>query len=291
MNFALDEATAIVEYACEAITLLENGKLTDAKREEVTKQLLAALPYLDHLKYVYPEKEFPFKLYRVRSEKGLSKEEAVTDVQTFSYPSPKKCDTARANKKGCPVFYVADNPATALKEAECKTGEMVYVTQWEVENPTQCNLFLFFEEKLPDAHPWEKIRAQQDAQFQENLAQASGEVKKKWHQLHKAFCRAFLGEDYEISSLIGHQLLHANNKPEVQLLVYPSTVESEQYCNLAIHPDFADKHLRMKKAWKIQVKDEKLTQRPKLLETGEVKEQHIHWRKPVSADEGEELPL
>lgn len=290
MKFAVDKATAIVEGACEAITLTEKEKLSDKEREEVTSRLLAALPYLDHLKYKYPDKEFPCKLYRVRSAKGIGEDESVEQVKTFSYPTPEKCETARANKKGCPVFYVADNPGTALKEAGCQRGDIVYVSEWLVKSADKANVFLFFDQPLPPEHSWEKIRSRQAEQFDQSLTDMPEPVKEKWHQLHKAYCKAFLGDDYEISSLIGHELLHVDKEPDIQMIVYPSTVERDQYCNLAIHPQFADKGVQINKIWKLKVMDEQLDQKPQLLESGEVAGEKITWHAATPQAE-QDLPF
>jgi hypothetical protein len=290
MKFAVDEATAIVEGACEAISLLEKENLSEGERNEAANRLLAALPYLDHLKYVYPHTNFPDKLYRVRAAKGIGGDESTDEVKTFSYPSPEKCRTARANKEGCPVFYVSDNPGTALKEAGCRKGEVVYLSEWQVKSAENASLFLFFDHPLPARHSWEDIRARQSAQFNQLLANAPASVKQKWLQLHKVYCKAFLGDDYQISSLVGHELLHAQKKPDIQLLVYPSIVEGDQYSNMAIHPEFADAHVQMTRAWKLKVSDENFKQQPELLEAGEVSGEKISWHK-ASNEIKDKLPL
>ena len=290
MNFAVDEATAIVEAACESFKVLGQKDIPESSRDKAIGQLLTALPYLDHLKYQYPEERFPFHLYRVRSQNGIGEEESVNQIKTFSYPSPQKCKTARANKEGCPVFYVADNPGTALKEAGCEQGEEVYVSEWQVTKAEKAGLFLFFDHALPAEHPWEKIRAGQEKQFNQSLAAAPEPIRKKWTQLHTAICKAFLGKDYQISSLIGHQLLHAHKESHVQLLVYPSTVEGEKYCNLAIHPQFADTHLQMGRIWKIRITDEAFKTRPEVLQTGYISGETISWHMPDS-QEGQNVPI
>jgi RES domain-containing protein len=290
MKFAVDEATAVMEEACQAIAVLAKDEKTNDKRQEAKSRLLSALPYLDHLKYSFPHKAFPFPLFRVRAEKGMDKEESVDLIKTFSYPSPEKCEIARANQKGCPVFYLADNPETALKEAGCEKGEVVYLSQWQITDASKANLFLFFDHPLPAEHPWEKVRISQAAQFEQSLEGVSKDIKEKWQQLHAAYCKAFLGDDYHISSLIGHQLLHANNKPEVQIVVYPSKVEGEQSCNLAIHPEFADKYVQMNKIWKIQITDADFEQKPELLQAGLISGDTINWRK-ASSQEQAALPV
>lgn len=226
----------------------------------------------------------------MRAEKGIGEEEAVSQVKTFSYPSTEKCETARANKKGCPVFYVADNPGTALKEAGCEKGDIVYVSKWQVTSAYKARFFLFFDHPLPPQHNWEKVRAQQDKQFNQSLGDTPEEIKEKWHQLHKAYCKAFLGDDYQISSLIGHEMLHASKKPEIDIVVYPSTIEGDHSCNLAIHPDFADKNLQMIKVWKLKVTDENFDQKPELMKTGDIKDEEISWHKPT-AQEQKEMPV
>jgi hypothetical protein len=290
MKYAVDEVAAVVEEACEAIVQLEKEDLPENIRNQAVRHLLASLPYLDHLKYEYPHPHFPFRLFRVRAEKGIGQEESIDQVKTFSYPSPEKCETARANKKGCPVFYVADHAGTALKEAGCAKGDIVYVSEWQITQAEQARLFLFFDHPLPPQHHWEKIRAGQKEQFNQSMANIPEAVKNRWQGLHTAYCKAFLGDDYGISSLIGHELLHANKKPDVQILVYPSKIDGEHCCNLAIHPGFADSHLQMNKVWKIKVTDEKFVHKPELLQTGEVSADKITWSKATEGAE-DDLPL
>jgi hypothetical protein len=290
MKFAVDKVTAIVEAACAAITQLEKEKISEKEQQEAATNLLAGIPYLEHLKYEYPHQTFPFKLYRVRAEKGIGEEESINQVRTFSYPAPEKCELARANKKGCPVFYVADNPITALKEAECKEGDSVFVSEWQVKNAEKARLFLFFDHPLPKQHPWEKVRAKQEEQFHQSLAGSSKAAREKWHQLHKAYCKAFLGDEYTLSSLIGHELLYANKKPDTNILVYPSCVEADQYCNLAIHPDFADQYLQMTGIWKLKVTDQNFEKNPEVLLAGNIDKQNISWH-PATQKEQKDFPF
>lgn len=290
MKFAVDKVTAIVEAACAAIAQLEKEKISDKEQQEAATHLLAALPYLSHWQYEYPHQAFPFKLYRVRAEKGIGEEESISQVKTFSYPTPEKCELARANKKGCPVFYVADNPTTALKEAECKKGDVVFVSEWQVKNAEKARLFLFFDHPLPKQHPWEKVRAKQEEQFHQSLADSPEALKEKWHQLHKAYCKAFLGDEYTLSSLIGHELLYADKKPDTNILVYPSCVDADQYCNLAIHPDFADKYLQMTGIWKVKVTDENFNKQPDLFQSGKIEGTTISWH-PATQEEQKGFPL
>lgn len=284
MNAAVNEATTILTQAHEALLLLQQEKLPPKKFEEAKKQLIAALPYLDHLKYIYPADSFPNKLYRVRPEEGMDKEESIEEIGTFFYPDPEKCHTSRANIEGCPVFYVADNQETALKEASCKQSQIVYVSEWSFDHARNTSFFLFFEKPLSKEHPWEKARAQQAKNFEEKLANMAQSTKEQWRALHAAFCQAFMGEDYKVSSLIGHRLLYGKEQPHVQVLVYPSKAHNEKYCNLAIHPDFADSHLRLEKVFKMKITDENLQKKPELLETGHVESDKIHWQK-ASSDE------
>jgi hypothetical protein len=277
MNGAVNEATAFLIQAQEALLLLQQEKLPPKKFEEAKKQLIAVLPYLDHLKYVYPTDKFPSKLYRVRPQEALEADESEAEIDTFSYPSAEKCHISRANIEGCPVFYVADNQETALKEASCKQEQIVFVSEWNFINPRNTSFFLFFEKHLPKEHPWEKVRAQQATQFEEKLAHMPQPLQDQWRDLYKALCQVFMGEDYKVSSLIGHRLLYGKEQPHVQVLVYPSKAHNEKYCNLAIHPDFADEHLRLEKVFKMKITDENLLRKPELLKTGYAKDNKIIW--------------
>ena len=284
MNAAANEATTVLTQAHEALLLLQQEKLPPKKLEEAKKQLIAALPYLDHLKYVYAGDNFPGKLYRVRPEDGIEADESIEEIDTFSYPVPEKCQVSRANIEGCPVFYVADNQETALKEASCKQSQIVFVSEWNFENSRNTSFFLFFEKPLPKNHPWEKVRAQQARYFEEKLANIAPSTKEQWQALHDALCQAFLGEEYKVSSLIGHRLLYGKEQPHVQVLVYPSKAHNDKYCNMAVHPNFADTHLKLEKVLKMKITDENLQQSPQLLETGHVEGSKIHWKRPSSEE-------
>jgi hypothetical protein len=85
-------------------------------------------------------------------------------------------------------------------------------------------------------------------------------------------------------------LLHADKEPDIQIIVYPSTVERDLYCNLAIHPQFADKQVQINKIWKLKVMDEQFDQKPRLLESGEVSGEKIIWHSATPQAE-QDLPF
>jgi hypothetical protein len=238
-----------------AFELLAAPHLTEEQRKISKQRILSLLPYFQHRRYPYADTVFPFRLFRARSGKSISSEDALAQVKTFSYPSPEKCQVERANVKGCPVFYVSDQPEAALRETGVEAGETAYLSEWKLESPEHSCLYLIFTDGIPDNHPWKAIHRECMQDFDRWLADQPLDDQKKWRQLEQLFCQAFLSDDYAISSLIGHQLLYGGEIPQIHALVYPSRADNEIFCNLAMHPDFADQQVKPVRFLQLSIAD------------------------------------
>lgn len=280
MRYSAIDSAKEYEQIKEAFRKLGAENSSESSYESAKQKVLSLLPLFNLMKYTLTGESFPSRLFRVRKESGISEEESLDNVATFSYPSPEKCHMERANIEGCPVFYLADHLETALKEAEVEEGDVVFVSEWKLENPESTHIFLFLSDGLPESHPWKKVWQEQWESFKASLTDLPEDQQFYWKEMYKEYCRAFLGDQYTISSLLGHQLLYGQDEPHVQLLLYPSKANSENYCNLAVHPDFADTYLKAMRVDKIRVLDKGLEQTPELLQVGEVQEQNINWHKP-----------
>lgn len=274
-----DDIYTIYREAKKAFKVFNQENLPDYVLEEAQQKITAFLPYLDYLIYQYPEDKFPYHLYRVRQEQAISDDESIREACTFSYPSPEKCQVARANREGCPVFYVADNIETALKEASCEKGQAVYLSEWAFVNPKNTLFFLFFGEQLPQKSFWRKAQDNQQEVFKQRMQQLPEDVTKQWNELYNIYYKAFMGENYQTSSIIGHYLLYESTG--IQVLVYPSKAHKENNFNLAMHPDFVDAHLQLKRVIKLRITHEQPQISPKILSVGDQENNVIIWRAPL----------
>ncbi len=249
------------------------------QREEAKRIIQEGLGRLSRLTYRYETHSFGIPLFRVTKEKVLATPEERNKVASFSYPSPHKCDEARANKAGCPVFYAADSPITALKEARPEPGERVYMSRWKVVRPKNSLFYLFLTDKFSKSDIWTPILEKRQ-EFSRESEALSEEEEVQLTELHRMYCDTFSSDDYAISSMIGHYLLYEREGRPVDALLYPSQADACRTCNYAIATRFADTHLSLTEVYYLEADPDGDFTCSGVLEKGTVDGEELVW-KPV----------
>lgn len=269
--------TRVREELRLAFEQLEKGNLTEEECNELKQRVFKGLDVLSYLIYEHPRQPFFTNLYRVRKAKALEPDEDISEVTTFYYPTPDKCSTARANIDGCPVFYVSDNSSTAIKEANCKDGETIFLSEWSLKGDQPISLCILLTDGLDDRHYWKHIEKEFKQKLQEKMSHFSTEEREELQKLHRLCSRMFAADNYQVSSLIGHYLLYEQKEKPVDALLYPSQADARQYCNLAVATHFADEHLRLVSLKKVKVAIKGEECKAELIEEAEVKNGDIRW--------------
>jgi hypothetical protein len=238
--------------------------------------ILEGLGRLSKLTYRYETNSLGIPLFRVTKEKMLDTPEQRNMSASFSYPSPQKCDEARANKAGCPVFYAAESPLTALKEARPEPRERVYMSKWKVIRPKNALFYLFLTDEFSQSDVWTPILEKRD-EFSRETEALSREEEVQLTELHKMYCDTFSSDDYAISSLIGHYLLYDREGKPVDALLYPSQADAFRSCNFAISTRFADTHLSLTEVYSLETNSEEDFNCSKVLERGTLNKEKLIW--------------
>jgi hypothetical protein len=273
------EYVRLQEELKKAFKQLEDRNLTEEECTKLKRRIFEGLDVLSFLIYEHSRHPFFTNLYRVRKAKRIDKEEDINDVKTFYYPSPDKCNTARANIEGCPVLYVSDNSCTAIKEANCENGEIAYLSEWKLNSDKPLSICMLFTDELDDKHYWKHIENDFRKKLQEKMTSFAEDQREELKELHRLCCSMFTSDDYTVSSLIGHYLLYEQRDRSVDALLYPSQADAKSYCNLAVATHFADKHLSLVSLKKVKVLvnggEECKTE---LIEEAEVRDGKISWK-------------
>jgi hypothetical protein len=192
----------------------------------------------------FNEKNIPnLALYRVRPAKNISKDENLELLQTYSYPPAKYSENGRANIKGYPVFYCADDIIAAIKESRMSINEIGYVSIWKLRLRRKLSFSTYMPEILPIENTWSDSAKYYNSLFLFYLMSIPLEFRehKKAHQ--KLLVEKFISENkpYSLTSMICHTDLYKTG--DVDFVVYPSVQTLQNYCNYAFHPNVASNNL------------------------------------------------
>lgn len=264
-----------VDHLTYAINKIKTENLPENDFHEAQKVLLDALKYIPHLIYEFNKDDgFDTKLYRAQNAETIEKHNHINQINAFSYPPPDKCKVARANKKGFPVFYVSETSETAIKESRCETGDMIYLSEWEMDIDKKFRVCSFLTaEDMKNTNI--KIASLHRDNYIEALNKVSSEDKKKIEIIHEIYSDIFMEEEYKVSSIVGHYLLCDQNKESVDLLFYPSKANGYRYSNIAIAADFSDRYLKLNKVSKVKIGTDKSNY--EIIKEGEITNKKIHW--------------
>jgi len=227
----------------------------------------------------FDDKNIPnLTLYRVRPERTISADENLELVQTYSYPPAKNCENNRANIKGYPVFYCADDMTAAIKESRLSINEIGYVSIWKLRLRRKLSFSTYMPENLPLENTWSASAKYYHSLFLIYLNTIPKEFRehKKAHQ--KFLVEKFLFENapYSLTSMICHTDLYKIG--DVDFVVYPSAQTLQNYCNYAFHPNVASNNLIIDRVIRFKVISYENGQ-PEVVfgEVGNRKNDRINW--------------
>jgi hypothetical protein len=171
----------------------------------------------------------------------------ILHPRSFSYPPKEKTTLGRANLAGCPVFYGALNPITALREMKnvLKPGETFYLSEWKIDFTQETVAHTLFNNTVTTSS---KVLATKSAQHQMELVSqllkdVPDSAKEGFKQLLIRLGDLFSlpgKENYNVTSAYAHEVLYESHERglpwTVSMLIYPSVEVNHNGVNVAIHP-------------------------------------------------------
>lgn len=206
-----------------------------------------------------------FPIYRARPAEEVLKS-GKNNLESFMGPPKllKGKGNGRANWNGRNVFYAGDSPyVTIVENKQVEIDKEYFVGQWEIDVDKlvedQIPIAFLTLNNLTEDNPWSSILP--------TKVSLKKTLKENWKfdnlqaelfvELVSELSMLFYEDDgkYNLSAFIADNLLYGKSKEKFRpsLLLYPSKETNQIKCNIAIHPDFAKKYLRLVKVIKFTV--------------------------------------
>ena len=180
-------------------------------------------------------------------------------------PFDKKVEAGRLNMASKPAFYASHNPLGSIIETKLKddlfNGKKFYLSCWSFENYSPSSIS-FTETLYPNNLKF-------DIKNQINLLPLNNDYKNLLFdfidyansKMSSGNVNRSLKQDYEITSFIGNQIL--NEQKCADSIIYQSAILKKKdgkvrplnYINVAINPIIADKYMKIKDVFLIEVSD------------------------------------
>lgn len=193
------------------------------------------------------------KFYRVRKNIDRNIED-ITLAQTYSYPPGKFCfKNGRANLKGKSVFYCSNEPLAALMEAKPEAGDEIFLSVWEGIADKRIKVGNLLPPDLTEENVWNVMAKNSFHRTIKNLESRVDNKIIHLEILYKFVSYLFRTESkpYPLTSMISWEYLYGQMWRD--LIIYPSVVSNELYCNMAFHPNSVDMNLRFEKVLKLKI--------------------------------------
>jgi hypothetical protein len=183
----------------------------------------------------------PITLYR-----AVTWNEKPQNIKALSYPPSHKAGFGRANFPGDPKFYCSGNPKAPFFELNLKPGDKVAFASWY----TATNIILaplgYTSEVFCELNSNRKT-----PQVIEQRDKHPNTLKPRNKAVSNFFSEEFtkrVSDDekysYKISAIISQSF--SNESTPDCAIVYPSVAMHANAENLALHPNYVDKYLRIK---------------------------------------------
>jgi len=270
----------------EKLDKLKSLDLSSLSQKEIHRIVHEHTVFIPNFICLIPPKEFSsYKLYRARFKIDPEKENVYLH-STFSYPNNVFCrENGRANISRRNVFYCADSPLAALLESKPKKGDFGCISEWRPIINRKVSAAIFLNENLRDANKWNKDAKELHGYLRSITPKFQKEKAAHLDLLNEFMCDLFIEEKppYSISSWISNSLLYSNRG--IDMILYPSSITNSYFTNIAIHPNFADKHLELEKVFQFTVNgisDNKMDYDIGLI--GFPGTMNIEWRRPTDAE-------
>lgn len=185
----------------------------------------------------------------------------ATRTNSFSHPPARACRAGRVNLASHPVLYASMSAVTAMLEFRksdnqpLKKGDIIYVSDWTIDEavPGFCSQFVFGDD-ISIGESLKELNLHNRNKVNHSSKPYTGDTQEANWLLLESLSRYFItDENYAVSSFLGHHMLYENRNTswKADLLLYPSVQSKLNSINLAVHPDFVAKHMKLKEVQKV----------------------------------------
>ncbi|MFZ3274115.1 MAG: RES domain-containing protein [Lutibacter sp.] len=178
-----------------------------------------------------------------------------------SYPPINFVSFGRCNFPKYPVFYCSNNPMTALMEVvrENNYKDKKYcISKWEIiQSEDKLAFQTFLQTDLHSENDFNLLKKVETEQLNEPFKNKLDKERINGIiELLKFLQSTFIKDkDYSISASLAHRTLYAKHNFATDILLYPSIQTKYKGVNMAIHPNFVDNNLRLKRLYIVQLEN------------------------------------
>jgi hypothetical protein len=226
--------------------------------KEIEALIQTEFEFLPNIFKFIEHKNFGLPFYRVRELNSFNNKNLFSE---HSYPPINLVGFGRCNFPKFPVFYCSDNPMISLMEVLRENnleGKKYCISKWELKKSNEKLAFQTFIQT--DLHPdnnFNVLKNKESEQLQKpideriNLDKQAGIV-----ELTKYLQNIFINDNsYELSATLAHRTLYARHNFATDILIYPSKQSNYKGINMAIHPNFVDNNLKVKRFYIVELKN------------------------------------
>lgn len=231
-------------------------KNTEEYLKAVEKIIYSHFSILPDTKRLFDNNQFNLPIFRVREL------DTFTNINLFSehsYPPLNVTNFGRCNFPHNPVFYCSNNPMTALMEVVRETNykkRKFCVSRWEVPNDEgKLSFQNFLLSKLDKKNNFNLLK---DSDFESitKLFESKLDENRKsgFIELLKFMNESFINDKkYHLSATLAYRTLFAKHNLATDILMYPSIQTKFKGVNMAIHPNFVDNVLKIKRFYILEL--------------------------------------
>jgi hypothetical protein len=236
-----DESTTVDKYVKTIIDLIQTE-----------------FEYFTNIIKIKENKDFLLPIYRVRELDTFTN---IDSISEHSYPPIYFATLGRCNFPKYPVFYCSDNPMIALLEVVKENNyknKKYCISKWEVQQTSDKLIFQsFLNIDLPSVNPFNILKDAEIEQLNEPFSNRLDEEQVKGLQELMGFLqRKFIEDiDFSISASLAHNTIYAKHPYATDILFYPSVQSKYQGVNMALHPNFVDNNLMLKRLYMVELKN------------------------------------
>ncbi|MEQ8624617.1 MAG: hypothetical protein RJQ00_07185 [Vicingaceae bacterium] len=197
-----------------------------------------------------PCTDFKLPIFRVRELSSFTNSNLFVE---HSYPPIGLSDFGRCNLPKSPVFYCSNNPLISLMEVVRDNNyksKKYCISKWEVLQSEEEYVFqTFLQKKLREDYSYDMFRKSVEERVNEPFENELNEDRKKGLlELLKYLHSSFIDDNsYAISSFLAHRSMYAPYNYSTDILMYPSIQTQFRGVNMAIHPNFVDNNMKIKR--------------------------------------------
>lgn len=275
----------ILKAKLEYLKSIDKNALSVKQINDVFFENVTILPYF--FAPIPPDVITLLNVYRVRTARSMDLNvDDLSLIRTFSYPNPGFCmENGRANIKNKPVFYCSDNKETALAEMYLNKGDTAYLSAWKIRCDRDAIYAAFLSPSIPSKNIWYKRALDLNRQIIEFAKLHGNDKSEHLYCIYDFFADIFTSESkpYFLTSWISNDMIYQSQFAD--FILYPSFATNHYSCNIAFHPNFVDKYLKLDKVFKLTIQDRKDSSiHFTVLEIGEITQSAINWRYPNDKD-------